>query len=289
MKLAILFWFYKDLEVCQNRLELLRKINPNTPIYGLYGGEEAAKNSFENNLKLDDFFSSTVFQDSYWKWRNGDLLLVDWYNSRGKNLDWDSLAIVQWDTLFFAPVKEIFNDISTDQIFLSGVRPLSSWYEKRWVWTKGQEYFEEKDKNFYQYISHSVSESEVKQWLESNQKEYLRFKELIRTNYNYLEQLLQSIFLLQVLSRAFFEAYGRLPNLETGFLEYKLPTYAKVLSFSFFDKDIGTWYQDDRDNKALMPSARGEISRDYIESQLQDPNGWRIFHPFFQRWEAREE
>jgi len=28
MKLAILFWFYKEQEICENRLKLLRKYNP---------------------------------------------------------------------------------------------------------------------------------------------------------------------------------------------------------------------------------------------------------------------
>jgi len=35
MKLAILFWFYKEPEICQNRLELLRQNNPTISIYGL--------------------------------------------------------------------------------------------------------------------------------------------------------------------------------------------------------------------------------------------------------------
>jgi len=42
MKLAVLFWFYKEPEICHNRLEILRQHNPTVPIYGLYGGDLAA-------------------------------------------------------------------------------------------------------------------------------------------------------------------------------------------------------------------------------------------------------
>src|SRR5437764_596397 len=35
-RLAILFWFYKDAEVCQNRIRHLRRNNRGTPIYGLF-------------------------------------------------------------------------------------------------------------------------------------------------------------------------------------------------------------------------------------------------------------
>ena len=34
----ILFRFHKAFDVCAQNLELLRKLNPNTPIHGLYGG-----------------------------------------------------------------------------------------------------------------------------------------------------------------------------------------------------------------------------------------------------------
>ena len=35
MNLAILFWFYKEPEVCENRLQLLKKYNPDLKILGL--------------------------------------------------------------------------------------------------------------------------------------------------------------------------------------------------------------------------------------------------------------
>ena len=39
MQLAILFWCYKDVRICRDRLQHLRRDNPHSPIYLLFGGE----------------------------------------------------------------------------------------------------------------------------------------------------------------------------------------------------------------------------------------------------------
>ena len=93
MKLAILFWFYKEPEVCKNRLEILRQNNPKTPIYGVYGGNPQEAEQFESVLSpyLDDFHAFIEDKDSLWKWLQGDLLLTHWYRERGKDLDWDTI------------------------------------------------------------------------------------------------------------------------------------------------------------------------------------------------------
>ena len=36
MKKAILFRFYKEIDVCINRLKLIKKYNPELEIFGLY-------------------------------------------------------------------------------------------------------------------------------------------------------------------------------------------------------------------------------------------------------------
>lgn len=70
MKLAILFWFYKELEVCKNRLEILRQHNPKTLIYGLHGGKPEEAGEFELMLApyRNDFYVFTKDKGSLWKW-----------------------------------------------------------------------------------------------------------------------------------------------------------------------------------------------------------------------------
>jgi hypothetical protein len=42
MKRIILFRFHERAEVCRNRLDLLKRHNPEAAIYGLYGGNESS-------------------------------------------------------------------------------------------------------------------------------------------------------------------------------------------------------------------------------------------------------
>jgi hypothetical protein len=49
MNLAILFWFYKEPEICRNRLKLLKVKNPNTQIFGLYGGPDKKQSNSKQN------------------------------------------------------------------------------------------------------------------------------------------------------------------------------------------------------------------------------------------------
>lgn len=135
MKLAILFWFYKEPEICLNRLELLRKNNSDIPIYGLYGGSLKTVNQYRSLLEpyLDDFYVFTANEDPLWKWLQGDLMIVDWYRKRGKDLVWDTIVIVQWDMLVLDSVEHLFSTLEKDQILLSGLRPIKE-VENNWQW-----------------------------------------------------------------------------------------------------------------------------------------------------------
>jgi hypothetical protein len=85
MKLAILFWFYKEFDTCAERLDILRRLNPDTPIYGLYGGAPEAADAVRARLGdwLDDFYAFPRPRTPHWKWLNGDRLIASWMQARG--------------------------------------------------------------------------------------------------------------------------------------------------------------------------------------------------------------
>ena len=254
MKLAILFWFYKEQEICENRLKLLRKYNPELKIFGLYGGQPSEAGKYQNQLGeyLDDFYTFTASKDEEWKWLNGDLMILDWYEKRGRNLDWDSVAIIQWDTLVLDSLRKQFPDIKNNQIFLSGVRLLDSEVERQWDWTRtdGDE-----------------------------RKNYLAYIEYIKKEYNYSDGLLASLFIFQIFPRVYFDKYLSVSDRSIGMLEYKVPTYAKIFKTPFYDKDLGVrWFSDEAKPLNAIPE---EIKDDYIMEQLSKDKGWRIFHPYY--------
>lgn len=257
MKLAILFWFYKEPEICKNRLKLLKKYNSDLKIFGLFGGEQQEAGLFKEKLSiyLDDFYSSSYKSKAY-KWYYGDLILQDWYNQRGKYLAWDSIIEIQWDTLVFDSLQNVFNGIKKNDIFLSGLRILNNYVENRWDWT---------DLKFKWSII------------------YQKFRRYIKKNYHYTQKTLCWLAIIAVLPRLFFDKYQTVRNKKIGFMEYKMPTYAKILKIPFYKKELGVWWF--LKGKYPLNAVPKEIDKKYINDQLNKSNGWRIFHPYFKIWQ----
>lgn len=256
INLALLFWFYKEPEICENHLNFLKKYNPNLKIFGLYGGEKAKSKKYKNclNKYLDDFYVSP-FQNANWKWKNGDLMILDWYVKRGKYLNWDSIAVIQWDALVFDSLINQFPDIKKNEIFLAGLKIIDESAENQWYWTRPGS---------------------------RERSNYLAFHKYVKNNYNYNGHLFQCLFILQIFPRIFFEKYLKIKNSQLGFLEYKIPTYAKIFKIPFYEKDMGVRWFDKRDRP--LNAVPEEINQTYIKNELCKNNGWRIFHPYYKIW-----
>ncbi len=263
MKLAVLFWFYKNPAVCKNRLELIKKHNPDIKIYGLFGGRKKEAGTFRKQLAgyLDDFYiSSYADQSRSWKWIHGDLMVLEWFTGRGKQLPWNSVVVVQWDMLILGPLKKQFPGLRQGQLFLSGYRALDKNIEKKWRWTKGRRLDE--------------------------RPQYLAFQKFVREKYNYTKRLKCCLFILQVFPRAFFQKWQKLPNRQQGMLEYSLPTYADMLNVPIYKRKLGVWWFNKRAHQGMTPlNARGKQINDlFIASELRKKKGYRIFHPYTKRF-----
>jgi len=261
MKLAILFWFYKEPQVCENRLEILRKYNPSTPIYGLYGGDPSEANRYRQKLGayLDDFYVFDQKRDANWKWFYGDLMIADWYSKRGIVLSWDTVVVVQWDMLIFGPIHKIFSMLRRDQILLSGLRPVEEVAQK-WEWVSPDH--------------------------PDRRERYFKFLEYVKENFNFDQDPLCCLFVVVCLSRSFLEEYSRVDQLELGFLEYRVPIYAQIFQTSFcVDHSFDPWWDDIepfRQDLALRAVSR-HISRRTMLRHLLNPKGARVFHPYRER------
>lgn len=262
MKLAILFWFYKEPDICENRLRLLKKYNSDLKIYGLFGGEQGEADSYRERLGgyLDDFFVSPS-TDPDWKWIHGDLMILEWFALRGGGLEWDSIAVVQWDMLVFDSLSDMFANMKLGEILLSGYRELDEEIERRWSWTK-----EGGD----------------------DRPNYISFKEHVKREYGYGGVLPCCLFIFEIFPRIFFEKYLAVTDRVTGMLEYKVPTYARIFEIPVYERDLGIWWFSSAEQGAVRPmNAREiEIPKKTIQCELQKINGYRIFHPYFKEWLA---
>ncbi len=266
MKLAILFWFYKEPEVSKNHLELLKRLNPNTPIYGLFGGEPSSESKYKKLLTpyLDDFYSTNMESGnakykvpSNKKWISGEMMLLEWYQHRGYKLKWDSIAIVQWDLLILEPLSKLFKGIKPGQVYISGTQDYTLVHEKKWWWTmKGKKH----------------------------RKDFLEFLEYLKKEYSFTANPLVCLFIFQIFPRIFWQKFALVKNPQLGMLEYKMPTYAKIFKIPFFHKDLGVhWFENKKEKP--MNADNSFINKSYIQKELKKKNGWRVFHPFIKKWE----
>lgn len=260
MKNVILFRFYKEPDICVNRLEILRKYNPKTKIFGLYGWPQKDEKIYKKALWqfLEDFYISP-YTDSEWKRKNGDLVIADRYKKRGNTLDWDSIYVVQRDMVIFTSLKKLFSDYKKDQFYIPGTRVLDKNIESK------------------RHRTSKITQKPI----------YEKFKQLIKQKYWYTKKLLCSLPTFSIFPRIFLEKYNKLEDNVTWFLEYKMPTYAKIFKLELYKKDTGM-QRFQKEGKCPQNAIPREISQKYINKELKKEKWRRMFHPYFKIWDQNE-
>ena len=260
MQSSVLFWFYRDEALCENRLRLLRRRNPGVPVYGLYGGppEEAGHFARRLGTLIDDFWSFPAGHERDWKWRNGDLVLTRWFTDRGSALAWDHVFVAQWDLVVTATLDGWLPALGPDDMLLSGVRPVAgvaSW----WRWTRWEE----------------------------TRAEYDALLALVAERYGVVEDPMCCQFIALVAPRRFFERYSGIEQPELGFLEYKVPIYAQAFGMRLVpDTCFRPWWPEDpatagapRRDKLMHAWGSAVRLPDMLAEALR-PGGRRAFHPY---------
>lgn len=262
--LAILFWFYKDLETCANRLESLRRLNPGLPLYGLWGGDPTEADAVRQRVGalMDDLYIFTEDRPALWKWQHGDRLIAAWHRDRGHALPWDSLVLVQWDMLILKPIRRAFAMLQPGQALFSGLRPeseLSGW----WGWIKGED--------------------------PEKARDLAAFRDRLARDHGYEGPLWCCLFIVVCLPRRFLDLYGAAGPPEEGFLEYKMPTLAHIFGIPFCtDHPYRPWWASDpttRDaplRQRLLNAVGDDPDFITVLEEAADRHGSGIIHPYRQ-------
>ena len=264
MQRAILFWCYRDAALCRSRLRLLRHFGPDTPIYVLFGGRRQEAEAFAQELAplADDFWAFEEQRQPRWRWRNGNLLLREWHLERGKDLPWDTIVVAQWDLLALRAVDDLFATLRADELLIPGLRPVAE-VEGWWPW--------------------------VRRDRPRLRARYEAFVETVRRRHGAAADahLLCGLFVLACLPRSFLEAYGRYATPEEGFLEYAIPTLARLWGHAFCtDHPYRPWWSADPATRSalarerILRAADGPVARRTILAELLRPGGGRLFHPY---------
>jgi hypothetical protein len=253
---VVLFWFYKEISLCHERVKHFKKLNPNTLIYGLYGGQPP------QNGELDDITGDLehlyIFEEqrsAHWKWMCGDQMLVDWYRNVGFTFTWQRIFILQWDLVMYQPLDYFIGDVKDNQYAIPGVRDI----EKVKTWWA---------------------------WYEENKIEGFR-KQLANTMH-YDGPVLCSLFICALLPRQFFEYFVEREYSETYFLEYKIPTVLNALGYEAFDAPwLKPYWAEELlkkyvsvENRCLIAVGHS-IPKEVVKDNLLK-NRNMIFHPCYE-------
>lgn len=260
MQLGVLFWFYRDVAVCRNRLRLLRRQNPELPIYGLYGGPPELTSTFAEHVGplLDDFWAFDEQRDTDWKWRHGDLMVARWHAARGKDLAWDSVFLAQWDMVVTERLATVLPQMAPGEMLLSGLRPVrevTAW----WRWTRWEE----------------------------TRAEYEALLERVTARHGAVSDPQCCQFIGMVLPRQFLSRYAEIDEPELGFLEYKVPIYAQAFGIPLLpDSCFLPWWPEEPGASGaprrakLLHAWRTPVRLPMVLAEAARPGGRRIFHPY---------
>lgn len=250
MKRIILFRYHNNLEACLKQLQFIRMLNPDTPVYGLYGGEETNFEEWDNTLKnfLDGNYCIRG-KDQFWKWINSDLAYRMWYRDYGHTLDFDNLVVLEWDLAFFESIDDLYKHIPGDALGLTGLTPLSR-IEKTWFWS-----------------SDPVQRAN-----------WLQLLDYVKQHYQYTGVPYACVGGGASLPRRFLEKYADTEIPEIGNDELRMPLMGQVLGFRLADTGfLKKWFS--RFESVYFNADNYEISPRTITKQLKKKKGRRAFHP----------
>ncbi|HEY5024078.1 MAG TPA: hypothetical protein VII76_03810 [Acidimicrobiales bacterium] len=259
MQLGILFWFYRDVVVCENRLRLLRHRNPGVPVYGLYGGPRHDEHRFATALGplLDDFWAYPEDRDEAYKWRHGDIMLSRWFTGRGETLAWDSVFLAQWDVVVVSPIEKLLPPMGVGDMLISGVRPIRE-VEAWWQWMRGDAH-----------------------------REYETFLAHVASRVGPVEDPMCCQFIGLVAPRSFMARYAAIDEPELGFLEYTIPIYAQAFGIPIVpDTCFRPWWPEEpatsraTRTESLVHAWRTPVRLPVMLYESTRPGGRRIFHPY---------
>jgi hypothetical protein len=152
MKHIILFRYHNQFELCKERIELFRRLNPNTEIHGIYGGDKAGLKSTDA-LPLDSNFRLRE-KLSIWKWQFGDTQIYRWYKKFRKKVSFDYLHLLEWDLVMTRSLNEIHDSFSAD-VGLVNVKPVKQLRDEGWPWLV-EEFHKEQSEAFIEHVSREI-------------------------------------------------------------------------------------------------------------------------------------
>jgi len=252
MRRIVLFRFHAHPEICASRIRFLRELNPDVPIYGLYGGPDEGFPAIEAALSgYLDGIAPIVGKTPQWKWKHSDLAVLQWFRDMGRLIDFEVLHLVEWDLLLGSPIEQLYGHIPAQGVGLTALCPVRC-MQDRWMWVAAEPY----------------------------RGEWNGLLRWAQRKYRYNQEPYCCLGPGCALSKAFLERYAAEKLLEFCHDELRLPLFAQILGFPMYDTGLCQRSAEHEDR--CFHCEGTEIERSIVARELDDSGGRRAFHPFRQ-------
>jgi hypothetical protein len=252
MRPIILFRFDRDPLVCRSRVALLRRLNPDVQIHGLYGGESGYRHTAfrlgaKQVLRLDSVYSS--HRSGRWNWKNGDLAAAAWYREFGHRVAFDVVYVIEWDLLLLGSVRSVFRSVPAGAVGLTSLTPISL-IEHDWVWTQESE----------------------------NRREWEQLLQYAQESWGYDHIPYACLGPGSCFPRSFLARFAAIDPPELSNDEVRVPLFAQILGYEMADTGLRRGWRGAGEDRFF--NANGvEVEPATIRAELAKTDGRRAFHP----------
>jgi hypothetical protein len=247
VKRAVLLRFHKAPLICRTRVSLLRELNPDVPVYGLFGGKRLPAAVLRQLVGVDGLYVSRG--SDRWNWKHGDLALAAWYRAEGTHLDFDVLHVVEWDLLLVAPLEALYASVPAGTVGLTALTPIAE-LEGEWTWLRKPE----------------------------PRREWEALLAIAREKWDYDGEPYGCLAAGPCFPRAFLEAYAAIEPPALCNDELRVPLFAQILGFELANTHLRGPWRGEREHELFHLRAH-EIELTTIRAELARPDGARAFHP----------
>jgi hypothetical protein len=247
----ILFRYHDNPKLIRQRLLYLRNIEPEIPIFGIYGGDRSGFDKATRMLGdlLTDNYLIPV-NDKRWKWLHADITYKLWYDHVGKHLNFRYAYIIEWDLLMIGRMKHLYASATNQNIVCTGLIPLEK-VEDFWYWTNSQN--KPKVESFYKQVSQYY------------RKPFIKYASLGPG---------------LCAPKSFFEGLIEMKLFEADISdEIKIPVWSQLMDIKPIPNDFYKKWFSYFEMQYFNTNIR-EIPVKTIIRESKKQNGRRVFHPF---------
>jgi hypothetical protein len=251
LKRIIVFRFHKLPELCADRIQFLKRLNPELPVFGLFGGEPEQLPDMERVLgpHLQHIFSIAKYAPG-WKWRFSDLALREWFRSVGIGIAFDVAHLVEWDLLLCRPIQELYAHVPFDSMGVTAPRSVIA-----------------VEKDYHPTATEPLS------------IEWQNLKSWARETFSYSMEPQACLGPGYCVPRDFLEGYSHISMPELSIDELRVPLAAQLLGIPLSDTRLCRgWFM--AEEQKIFNTLKIEVTPATVACELTQPRGRRAFHPF---------